>query len=166
MERYLKNLTLLSLSDPDQLKEIMHEQQQLFDEKISKLKLQEQEIELKKNQLLALEEQFKKNQGNLTSREVEINCKEQELRSQEIKIDAKRKALSESEQSLLDYQNKVLRMTKIFEKMESASAAKILETLDPILLSDVISKMKDKKAAEILQNLSLEKSRSLLKKGK
>lgn len=162
--QYLKKVRLLSLSDQDQIKELMAEQQHSFDSKLSELKMLEKQMEEKRIFLLALEEKFQQRRQEMASREIELQEKEQKLRSYEINIEQKEKSLKSSELDKLEYEEKLDRMSKIYEKMDAAGAAKILENLDPSLISDLFSRMKDKKAAEILNSMSPEKSSQILKR--
>lgn len=58
-------------------------------------------------------------------------------------------------------QHKIDRMVKIYESMKAKDAAKIFEQMDLGILMEVISNMKEKKAAPILASLPPERARQV-----
>jgi len=166
VREYLKKVNLMKLSDQDQIKELMAEQQKMYDSKISELKSIEHELEIKRAGIAKLIDKFNEKKANLASKEIEISAKEKKLKDLENEINAKKKQLELLQSNEEDYQKKIEKMAKVYEMMEPQSAAKILEQMSPLLLSDIISSMKEKSAAAILNFLDPKKSVQILKRNK
>jgi len=166
VKEYVKRVDLMKLSDQDQIKELMGEQQKMYDSKINELKSIEHDIEIKRKGITKIIKKFELKKKDLSSKEVEINTKKEELKKLEKEIDAKKKQLEILQNNEESYNDKVSRMAKVYEKMEPQSAAKILEQMSPILLSDIISNMKEKSAAAILNFIDPKKGVEILKRNK
>lgn len=163
VKAYLRKATLMRLSDQEQIKELMHEHQLMFDEKLSELKILEHQLEMKRKGILNLEERYLTKKASLDSREIEMEERKKELSEQEKVIEKKKKELQSLEMDNLEHKERIVRLAKIYERMEPESAAKILDNVEPELFSEIIAQMKDKKAAEILNFVSPEKSAKIIK---
>lgn len=102
----------------------------------------------------------------LDAREEELNKKATEIAEQKVEIEAKLKQLEESREkisSLLKERistdgQKVDNLVQMYSNMKPSQAAKVFETLDEDLVIEILSRMKKKNAAEVLNLIKTDKA--------
>ncbi|MDD5091556.1 MAG: hypothetical protein PHQ23_11650 [Candidatus Wallbacteria bacterium] len=161
---YLRQASLMGLSDQEQIKELMKEKQEMLDGKILELKMMERQLELKQQGIATLEDRFRTKKIELDSREAEINSKIEQMKKMESMLDEKNREAELIEAEALSQKDRIARLSRIYERMEAESAAKILDNLDVEILSEILTGMKEKKAAEILNFMAPDKSARVVKK--
>ena len=116
-------------------------------------RLRERKIELDKR-----EETLNKMEAEILQQRTEV---EQKLRELE---DARRKISSVLEEKVLADEQKVENLVHFYSNMKPPQAAKIIESIDEDLAVQVISKMKKKNAADIMNLLKPEKAQAISEK--
>jgi flagellar motility protein MotE (MotC chaperone) len=114
-------------------------------EERARIRKEREEIDLRKKELKSLEE-------GVDKKLAEIDSKLQSLQTLQSKIETLLEEKSAEEQKRIES------LAKIYEKMTPAKAASALAGLDEQLASDLISKMKVKAAAKILDQASKQKT--------
>lgn len=108
----------------------------------------------------------------LDDREAELNRIEQELAQQKeslekriVELEQMRKQISEKLEDRVRIDNdKVDKLVEFYSNMKPPQAAKVFETMDEDLVVQIISKMKKKNAADILNLLKPEKAQNFSEK--
>lgn len=109
---------------------------------------------------------LKDKKKELDAREEEINRVEAELQKQKEELENKLKALKETreqisralEERVKGDEQKVETLVQMYSNMRPPQAAKIFETLDEDLAIEILSRMKKKNAADIMNLLKPEKA--------
>jgi flagellar motility protein MotE (MotC chaperone) len=108
----------------------------------------------------------------LDEREAELGKLEEELQKQKVEIETKIKQLDEIRRSIagrLDEkvkvdEEKVTKLVEMYKNMKPIQAAKVVESLDEDLAVEILDRMKQKNAAEIMGFIAAEKAKSLSEK--
>jgi flagellar motility protein MotE (MotC chaperone) len=108
----------------------------------------------------------------LDSREEELNKVEEELAAQKEELDKKLRQLESTRKeisSILDErvqadEKKVDTLVQVYSNMKPPQAAKIFETMDEDLVVEILSRMKKKNAADVLNLIKAEKAQILSEK--
>ncbi len=112
---------------------------------------------------------LKEQQAKLEERNILLDQRELELKSLQDEVDNKLnelKALRVEVKNLLsqkdtEEEQRVRDLSKMYEKMDSVKAATILSDLEDNLVTGILSGMKKKSAAKILNNMDKEKAAHL-----
>ncbi len=102
----------------------------------------------------------------LDVREEELNKKATEITKQKLEIEAKLKQLEESREKISSMlkeritadSQKVDNLVQVYSNMKANQAAKVFETMDEDLVIEILSRMKKKNAADILNLVKVEKA--------
>lgn len=101
-------------------------------------------------------------QKHLDAREMELKTLQAEV---DKKLDELRRTREEVEvlvaQKNAEENARILGLSKVYEKMDPAKAARVLTTLETELAVDILANMKQKSAGKILNNLEGEKAAAL-----
>lgn len=108
----------------------------------------------------------------LDQREEELNKKAAEIESQKLVIEKKLTELEEYrvkistmlQDRIKTDDSKVETLVQVYTNMKPGQAAKIFETMDEDLVIDILSRMKKKSAAEILNLIKTEKAQAFAEK--
>lgn len=108
----------------------------------------------------------------LDQREEELNKKAAEIEAQKVVIEGKLKELEEYrgkisamlQDRIKADDSKVETLVQVYTNMKPGQAAKIFETMDEDLVIDILSRMKKKSAAEILNLIKTEKAQAFAEK--
>lgn len=117
-----------------------------------------------------MSESLKERREKIQQREAQLPQKEATLRTIEKKIDEKTKALQDAQTKLeklvksVDEKENVNldRLVKMAETMKATEASPILESVDFVILIEIMEKIKPKKAAEILAVMDPKKAAYLI----
>lgn len=112
----------------------------------------------RKTELDRREEQLSKLEEDLQRQRVEVDKRLQELSGLREKIAQQLKERVEQDQTRVD------KLVQVYSSMKPQSAAKVVETINEDLAVEVLTKMKQKNAAEILNLLPADKSQRLSEK--
>lgn len=129
----------IHLSDEDRLRELSNKYQE-------SLELKRRELELKEEMLKKIEADIQNKEGDLTKKKEEAKDLEDKLKKQQEEIDLLKK----------NYEGKLANIDKfagVYSKMDPLSAAKMLEQVDTVVVSQILEKMEDRRIAKILENL-------------
>lgn len=115
---------------------------------------------------------FKDRKKALDQKEEELKAWEAEIQTQKIELDSKiaeiqkiRKDIStQLEERVKADQAKIDTLVQVYSQMKAAQAAKVFEALDEDLAVDILTKMKKKNAADILNLLKADKAQLLSEK--
>jgi flagellar motility protein MotE (MotC chaperone) len=102
----------------------------------------------------------------LDAREEELNKKEQEIAKQKVEIEGKLTQLEEYrvkisamlQDRIVADSSKVDTLVQVYSNMKPLQAAKVFETMDEDLVIDILSRMKKKNAADIMNLIKAEKA--------
>lgn len=102
----------------------------------------------------------------LDAREEELNKKTAEIAKQKTEIETKLKQLEESREKISSMlkerittdSQKVDNLVQLYTNMKATQAAKVFETMDEDLVIEILSRMKKKSAADILNLVKVEKA--------
>lgn len=112
----------------------------------------------------------------LSQREKELSLREKELKTLELSVDNKIAAIDEKLEDLKTLQNRIeellaekskveqkriKELSAIYEKMVPVKAAMAMTSMDPNLATDLLSNMKPKAAAKVLDVLDKQKASEL-----
>lgn len=108
----------------------------------------------------------------LDAREVELNKKAAEIEAQKVAIEKKLSELEEYRTKISAMlqdrikadDGKIETLVQVYTNMKPNQAAKIFETMDEDLVIDILSRMKKKSAAEILNLIKTEKAQAFAEK--
>lgn len=108
----------------------------------------------------------------LDQREEELNKKAAEIEAQKVVIEKKLTELEEYrakisamlQDRIKSDDGKVETLVQVYTNMKPSQAAKIFETMDEDLVIDILSRMKKKSAAEILNLIKTEKAQAFAEK--
>jgi flagellar motility protein MotE (MotC chaperone) len=107
-------------------------------------------------------QKIEKREKNLDRKEIELKTLAQEVDKKLQEIKTQRKFLEELLATRDEIQQKKIRsLSKIYEKMEPAKAAAILNSLDDDLAIGILEGMKSKSAGKLLSQLEEEKASRL-----
>lgn len=134
--------------------------QELFDE-------QQIESVEERRILVSIEQEYEK----LEEREAELDSRELQLKTLRTEVDKKLAAMQELREELVKLLNRkeeeegrrVDELSKIYEKMEPAKAARLIKELDRQLAIELLIGIKKKTAGQILDNLDPEVATELSK---
>lgn len=115
---------------------------------------------------------FKERKKTLDQKEEELKAWEIEIQSQKKELDTKiaeiqtiRKEISaQLEERVKADQAKIDTLVQVYSQMKASQAAKVFEALDEDLAVDILTKMKKKNAADILNLLKADKAQILSEK--
>jgi flagellar motility protein MotE (MotC chaperone) len=121
---------------------------------------------------IALFRKLAARKSELDRREEELNKLDEDLQRQRVDVDKRLQELSglreKIAQQLKDRveqdQTRVDKLVQVYSSMKPQSAAKVVETINEDLAVEVLTKMKQKNAAEILNLLPADKSQRLSEK--
>lgn len=121
---------------------------------------------------VALFQKLDERKKSLDLREAELSKLDEELQKQKIDVDKKLKELEDLRQKIAkqleekvqEDQGRVDKLVQMYSNMKPTNAAKVFEQINEDLAVDVLSKMKQKNAAEILNLLPPDKSQRLSEK--
>jgi flagellar motility protein MotE (MotC chaperone) len=116
-----------------------------------KLEVRKRELDLREAQLTSLEEELQKQKEQLEKRLAELEA-------------TRGKIATKLEEKVKVDQQKVETLIGMYQNMKPGQAAKLIETLDDDLAVEVLTKMKNKSAAEILNAMDTEKARKFSEK--
>ncbi|AZZ37865.1 hypothetical protein CIK05_14005 [Bdellovibrio sp. qaytius] len=115
----------------------------------------------------------------LTERKRVLDLREEELNKKAAEIEAQKVVIEKKLTELEDYRTKISAMlqdrikaddgkvdtlVQVYTNMKPGQAAKIFETMDEDLVIDILSRMKKKSAAEILNLIKTEKAQAFAEK--
>ncbi|WP_303723020.1 MotE family protein [Malonomonas rubra] len=117
--------------------------------------------------LVSIEREYEK----LDEREAELDSREMQLKTLQEEVDKKLSAMQQLREELMNLLNRkkeeegrrVDELSKIYEKMEPAKAARLLKELDQQLAVELLSGIRQKTAGQILNNLDTESATELSK---
>ena len=140
---YLRESTIIKSSEESKIKALIHEQESAYHDMADKLKYKEISIEEKTVKLSLWEKE-------LRDRELDIISKEKDLAKKAKDFEETKKQKVVSDESTGQF-------AKMYERMDPQLAADALAMLDDNQLFEIVSKMKDKKSAAIMEKLPPEK---------
>lgn len=140
---YVREAEIIKASEESKIKALIHEQESSYKDLSETLKRKEIVAEEKLVKLSIWEKE-------LRDRELDVVGKEKELAKKLKEFEDKKTQRVSSEQSIEQF-------AKVYERMDPQLAADALLKLDDYFLFEIISKMKDKKGALILEKLPSEK---------
>ncbi len=140
---YIRESTIIKSSEASKIKALIYEQESSYKDMADKLKHKE----------VAIEEQS-----------VKLSLWEKELRERELEVISKEKTLVENIKKFEDAKKQKIvsdqtldQFSKMYERMEPQLAADALVALEDGLLLDILSKMKEKRSALIMEKLPSDK---------
>jgi flagellar motility protein MotE (MotC chaperone) len=121
---------------------------------------------------IALFKNLDERKKTLDGKEAELAKLDEELQKQKKELDDRLKALDQMRQKIAAQleervqtdQDKVDKLVALYSNMKPQSAAKVLQDLNEELVVDILGKMKQKNAAEIMNLLAPEKAQRLSEK--
>lgn len=143
VKEYIRESTIIKSSEESKIKALIYEQETSYKDMMDKLKHKEIMIE---EQTLKLAQWEKE----LRERELEIISKQKELQIQIKEFEELKKQKNISDQTIEQF-------AKMYERMEPQIAAEALNSVENELLLEILSKMKDKRSAAILEKLPPDK---------
>ena len=98
-----------------------------------------------------------------------LDAREMELKTLQAEVDKKLNELRRMREEVKELfaqketeeQARILNLSKVYEKMDPAKAARVIATLETELAVDILANMKQKSAGKILNNLEGEKAATL-----
>ena len=140
---YVREAEIIKASEESKIKALIHEQESAYKELSETLKRKEITAEEKLVKLSIWEKE-------LRDRELDVIGKEKEL-------DRKLKEFESAKMQRVSSTQSMEQFAKVYERMDPQLAADALLKLDDYFLFEIISKMKDKKGALILEKLPSDK---------
>lgn len=140
---YVRESTIIKSSEESKIKALIHEQESSYRDMADKLKHKEVMIEEQSVKLAQWEK-------DLRERELEVISKEKELVKNIKNFEEAKKQKVVSDQTMEQF-------SKMYERMDPQLAADALNAIEDGLLLEILSRMKDKRSALIMEKLPSEK---------